>query len=107
MAVTLQAGGFILSMLSIYFIFMKLADKVNQRLLFGVSGVMQIGGMMLLALFPLPAAQLVNARNTLTQILQGPAREITARLDLSAMRDGQWRAKAAAHRSCCRSRARR
>jgi len=52
-AVTLQAGGFILSMLSIYFIFMKLSDRVNQRLLFGVSAVMQIAGMMLLALFPL------------------------------------------------------
>jgi inositol transporter-like SP family MFS transporter len=36
MSVALQAGGFLLSMLSIYFIFMKLADRVNQRLLFGV-----------------------------------------------------------------------
>ena len=53
MSVALQAGGFVLSMLSIYFIFMKLADRVNQRLLFGVSAVMQIAGMMLLALFPL------------------------------------------------------
>jgi inositol transporter-like SP family MFS transporter len=53
MSVALQAGGFVLSMLSIYFIFMRLADRVNQRLLFGLSAVMQIGGMMLLALFPL------------------------------------------------------
>jgi inositol transporter-like SP family MFS transporter len=53
MSVALQAGGFVLSMLSIYFIFMKLADRVNQRLLFGISAVMQIAGMMLLALFPL------------------------------------------------------
>ncbi len=53
MSVALQAGGFVLSMISIYFVFMKLADKVNQRLLFGASAVMQIGGMMLLALFPL------------------------------------------------------
>jgi inositol transporter-like SP family MFS transporter len=53
MAVTLQAGGFILSMLSIYFIFMRLSDKVNQRTLFGLSALMQIGGMALLALFPL------------------------------------------------------
>ncbi len=53
MSVALQAGGFILSMLSIYFVFMKLADKVNQRLLFGISAAMQIAGMMLLALFPL------------------------------------------------------
>lgn len=53
MSVALQAGGFVLSMLSIYLIFMKLADRVNQRLLFGISAVMQIAGMMLLALFPL------------------------------------------------------
>jgi MFS transporter, SP family, inositol transporter len=53
MSVALQAGGFVLSMLSIYFIFMKLADRVNQRLLFGISAAVQIAGMMLLALFPL------------------------------------------------------
>jgi MFS transporter, SP family, inositol transporter len=53
MSVALQAGGFILSMLSIYFVFMKLSDKINQRTLFGVSAGMQIAGMMLLALFPL------------------------------------------------------
>jgi len=52
-SVAVQAGGFVLSMLSIYFIFMRLADKVNQRLLFGLSAVMQIAGMSLLALFPL------------------------------------------------------
>lgn len=53
MSVALQAGGFILSMLSIYFVFMKLSDRVNQRLLFGLSAVMQVAGMALLALFPL------------------------------------------------------
>jgi MFS transporter, SP family, inositol transporter len=53
MSVLVQAGGFVISMLSIYFVFMKLADKVNQRLLFGVSALMQIAGMALLALFPL------------------------------------------------------
>jgi inositol transporter-like SP family MFS transporter len=52
-SVALQAGGFILSMFSIYFIFMRFSDKVNQRTLFGLSAAMQIGGMMLLALFPL------------------------------------------------------
>jgi inositol transporter-like SP family MFS transporter len=52
-SVAVQAGGFLLSMLSIYFIFMRLADKVNQRLLFALSAVMQIAGMSLLALFPL------------------------------------------------------
>jgi MFS transporter, SP family, inositol transporter len=53
MSVALQAGGFILSMLSIWFVFMTLSDKVNQRVLFAVSAAMQIAGMMLLALFPL------------------------------------------------------
>jgi inositol transporter-like SP family MFS transporter len=52
-AVGLQAGGFILAMLSIYFIFMRLADRVNQRVLFGASALMQICGMALLAIFPL------------------------------------------------------
>ncbi len=42
-----------------------------------------------LRLAALPAGQLVTARNTLTQVLQGPASTITARLDVSALRDGQ------------------
>lgn len=53
MSVGLQAGGFLLSMISIYCVFMTLADRVNQRLLFGISAAMQIVGMALLALFPL------------------------------------------------------
>jgi inositol transporter-like SP family MFS transporter len=59
-SVALQAGGFILSMLSIYFVFMKLSDKVDQRLLFGISALMQIIGMSLLAWLPLtvPVAML-------------------------------------------------
>jgi inositol transporter-like SP family MFS transporter len=52
-SVAVQAGGFILSMLSIYFVFMKLSDKVDQRVLFGASALMQVAGMALLALFPL------------------------------------------------------
>jgi inositol transporter-like SP family MFS transporter len=52
-AVGLQAGGFILAMLSIYFVFMRLSDRVNQRVLFGISAVMQIAGMALLVVFPL------------------------------------------------------
>lgn len=42
-----------------------------------------------LRLTALPAEQLVTARNTLTQILQGPSSEITARIDVSGMHDGQ------------------
>jgi len=45
--------SFLLGMGSIYFIFMKLVDRVNQRLMFGISAVTQIIGMSLLALFPL------------------------------------------------------
>ena len=53
MSVAIQALSFLLGMGSIFFIFMKLADKVNQRLLFGISAITQIIGMSLLALFPL------------------------------------------------------
>jgi inositol transporter-like SP family MFS transporter len=52
-SVLVQASGFGISMLSIFLVFMKLADRVNQRVLFGVSALMQIVGMSLLALFPL------------------------------------------------------
>jgi MFS transporter, SP family, inositol transporter len=59
-SVMLQAAGFGISMLSIYFVFMRLSDRVNQRVLFGASALMQICGMALLALFPLtlPVAML-------------------------------------------------
>src|SRR3546814_18315089 len=40
-------------MASIFFIFMKLSDRVNQRLLFGLSAITQVIGMALLAIFPL------------------------------------------------------
>jgi inositol transporter-like SP family MFS transporter len=52
-AVAVQTLSFLLGMGSIFFIFMKLADRVNQRLLFGISAITQIIGMSLLALFPL------------------------------------------------------
>ena len=52
-SVALQAMNFGLGIFSIFFIFMKLSDKVNQRLLFGVSAALQVCGMALLALFPL------------------------------------------------------
>jgi beta-xylosidase len=42
-----------------------------------------------LRLEALPAEHLVTARNTLTQILQGPAMRITARIDVSHMAEGQ------------------
>ena len=52
-SVALQALNFGLGIFSIYFIFMKLSDKVSQRLLFGISAACQVVGMSLLALFPL------------------------------------------------------
>lgn len=42
-----------------------------------------------LRLTALPAEHLVTARNTLTQILQGPRTRITARIDISRMTEGQ------------------
>jgi len=42
-----------------------------------------------LRLTALPAEHLVTARNTLTQILQGPRTRITARIDISRMSEGQ------------------
>src|SRR5690606_25632648 len=39
-SVGLQAVNFTLAMLSIYFIFMKFVDRVNQRLLFALSAIL-------------------------------------------------------------------
>lgn len=52
-SVGVQAISFTIGMFSIWLIFMKLADKVNQRLLFGISAVIQVIGMALLGLFEL------------------------------------------------------
>ncbi len=45
------AAYFGIGMVSILFIFMKLSDKVNQRTLFGISAVLHVFGMALLAIF--------------------------------------------------------
>ncbi|MCJ2180273.1 MFS transporter [Novosphingobium album (ex Hu et al. 2023)] len=52
-SVAIQAFSFFIGMVSIYFVFMKLSDRVNQRMLFAASAVIQIAGMALLAVFPL------------------------------------------------------
>lgn len=52
-SVAIQALSFAIGMASIYFVFMRLVDKVNQRALFAWSAVIQIAGMALLAVFPL------------------------------------------------------
>ena len=49
----MQASGFFVAMLSIGLVFMRYSDKVNQRVLFATSSVVQIIGMALLAVFPL------------------------------------------------------
>lgn len=52
-ATAIQALSFAIGMASIWFVFMRLSDKVNQRTLFGLSAVIQVIGMALLAVFPL------------------------------------------------------
>jgi MFS transporter, SP family, inositol transporter len=52
-AVAIQALSFAIGMASIYFVFMRLSDKVNQRTLFLWSAIIQATGMALLIVFPL------------------------------------------------------
>lgn len=52
-SVAIQALSFAIGMGSIYFIFMRFSDKVNQRKLFIVSALIQVAGMAMLAVFPL------------------------------------------------------
>lgn len=52
-SIAVQAVSFAVAMASIWFIFMRYADKVNQRLLFAISAIIQVAGMALLAIFPL------------------------------------------------------
>ncbi len=52
-SVALQASGFTVAMLSIGFVFMRYSDRVSQRAMMGVAGLVQVCGMLLLALFPL------------------------------------------------------
>lgn len=52
-SVAIQAFSFAVGMASIWFVFMRLADKVNQRTLFIASAALQVAGMMLLAVLPL------------------------------------------------------
>jgi inositol transporter-like SP family MFS transporter len=52
-SVALQALNFALGIVSILVIFMRYSDKVNQRALFLTSALLQVGGMSLLAIFPL------------------------------------------------------
>ncbi|MDP5277320.1 MFS transporter [Sphingomonas sp. DG1-23] len=50
-ATIVPASYFLIGMVSILAIFMTLSDKVNQRLLFGISAAMHVVGMAILAIF--------------------------------------------------------
>lgn len=53
MAVAITTMSFFIGMMSIWLVFMQFSDRVNQRLMFATSALIQIVGMALLAIFPL------------------------------------------------------
>ena len=53
MSVTIQCLAFVAGIVAIYFIFMRLVDRVDQKMLFGTGALLQVIGMFLLALFHL------------------------------------------------------
>lgn len=53
MAIGLQAYMFFAGILSVVLVFMRYSDRVNQRLLFAISALAQVLGMMILAILPL------------------------------------------------------
>jgi inositol transporter-like SP family MFS transporter len=53
MSVAIQCAGFVTAAAAIDLIFMRLVDRVDQKLLFGGAALIQVIGMLLLALFPL------------------------------------------------------
>jgi inositol transporter-like SP family MFS transporter len=55
-SVGLQAAGYTVAMLSIGFVFMRLSDRVSQRVMMAIAGLLQVSGMVLLAIFPLTTA---------------------------------------------------
>ena len=55
-SIAMQAGGFLVAMVSIGLFFMRYSDHVRQKTLFGISAIIQVVGMALLALFPLTTA---------------------------------------------------
>ena len=52
-ALTIQCVSFAAGIASIYFVFMRLVDRVDQRLLFGAGALLQVAGMLLLSLLRL------------------------------------------------------
>ena len=52
-SLALSAGGFLVGVASIYFVFMRYSDQVNQRTMLAIAFAGQITGMALMAIFPL------------------------------------------------------
>jgi len=53
MSVAIQCVSFAAGIASIYFVFMRLVDRVDQKMLFGAGALLQVIGMLLLSLFRL------------------------------------------------------
>jgi MFS transporter, SP family, inositol transporter len=53
MSVALQCGSFLLVALGVALVFMPFVDRVNQRAMFAVGALLQVGALLLFALFPL------------------------------------------------------
>lgn len=53
MSVTIQCISFVAGIAGIFFVFMRLVDRVNQKALFGTGALLQVIGMLLLCLFHL------------------------------------------------------
>ncbi len=70
-ATLVPAGYFAIGMFSIFFIFMKLADKVDQRTLFGISALMHVFGMAMIAVFGFSNIAIVIAHFVIMGIAGG------------------------------------
>ncbi len=70
-ATLVPAGYFGIGIFSIFFIFMRLSDKVNQRTLFGVSAAMHVFGMALIAVFGFSNIAIVIAHFAIMGIAGG------------------------------------
>jgi inositol transporter-like SP family MFS transporter len=70
-ATLVPAGYFGIGIFSIFFIFMKLADRVNQRTLFGVSALLHVLGMAMIAVFGFSNIAIVIAHFAIMGIAGG------------------------------------
>ncbi len=65
------ASYFAISMISIFFIFMKLVDKMNQRTLFGISAALHVFGMAMIAVLGFSNIYVVVAHFAIMGIASG------------------------------------